>query len=399
LFQGYFATMVPDPLGGHFTSTWVRFRDQFTWFPWPSRNVARLNPFDRPTPADIDLWVTMFYRGSRTYRPAYRAACYYGQAAIEAAAALRVAAIYTATVEDMLHPHLDRLPALQPNQRRVELPSAIAEKCAALTGYLLSLPGSGEPPPPPDSQPVGLDPALAFIERGGEEILVRWYGCRARPALLIAHDGPGTGLACETLARSLAGDFCVGVPDLPGCGHSTWAGGEPALRAAAGALAAVADHAGLKNFAVLGLGCGAAVAAQLASRNDPRLTALLLTAPPRPDPATETAIAPDLELSPEGGHWLRAWLMIRDGQIYDPWFAGTLQSQRRTQGNFAAEWLHQQTCALMQSRTTYHHLPREAWRFDTAAALCCAQVPVHHLPPDHSASHIKNILLNEGAVA
>jgi hypothetical protein len=53
----------------------------------------------------------------------------------------------------------------------------------------------------------------------------------------------------------------------------------------------------------------------------------------------------------------------------------------------------------MQSRTTYHHLPREAWRFDTAAALCCAQVPVHHLPPDHSASHIKNILLNEGAVA
>jgi pimeloyl-ACP methyl ester carboxylesterase len=395
LFQGYFAAMVPDPLGGHLTSTWVRFRDQFTWFPWPSRDVRRLNPFDRPTPADIDLWVTMFYRGSRTYQPAYRAACHYGQAAIEAAAALRAAAIYTATVEDMLHPHLDRLPALQPNQRRVELPSPIGEKCAALTGYLRSLPGGEEAPPPPCPKAVGADPALLFIERETEEMLVRWYGEPGRPALLIAHDGPGTGLACETLARSLAGDFQIGVPDLPGCGHSTLAGGEPALQAGAGALAAAADRAGLQRFAVLGLGCGAAVAARFAAANDPRLTALYLAAPPVPDRAAASAIAPELELSPEGAHWLRAWLMIRDGQIYDPWFAGTRESQRTTQGNFGAEWLHEQTCALMQGRATYHILPREAWRFDMAAALRDARAPVHLLPADHSTAQIKNILLSE----
>jgi pimeloyl-ACP methyl ester carboxylesterase len=399
LFQGYFAPMVPDALGGHLTSTWVRFRDQFTWFPWPSRNVARLNPFDRPTPADIDVWVTMFYRGSRTYQPAYRAACYYGQAAIAAAAALRVAAFYTATVEDMLHPHLERLPALQPNQRRATLPSPIGEKCAALTGYLLSLPGVEKTPPSPSLRPVGVDPALVFIERGSGEVLLRWYGNPAHPALLIAHDGPGTGLACEQLARSLAGDFHVCVPDLPGCGHSTLADGEPVLSAAADALAAAADNASLERFTVLGMGCGAAVAAQLAVRNDPRLNALLLAAAPVPNPATEAAIAPELELSAEGAHWLRAWLMIRDGQIYDPWFAGTCESQRATQGNFGAQWLHEQTCGLMQARATYHILPRAAWRFDTAAALRDARVPVHFLPPDPSATHIRNVLLHEGATA
>jgi pimeloyl-ACP methyl ester carboxylesterase len=399
LFRGYFATLVPDPLGGHLTNTWVRFRDQFTWFPWPSRDVRRLNPLDRPTPADIDLWVTMFYRGAATYQPAYRAACFYGQAAIVAAAALRLPAIYTATVEDMLHPHLDRLPALQANQRRAELPSAIAEKCAALTDFLLSLPGGDEPPAPPLSYSVGADPALAFIQRGAGEVLVRWYGRAAHQPLLIAHDGPGTGRACETLARTLANDFYVGVPDLPGCGHSSLAGGETALQAGAAALVAAADCAGLQRFAVLGLGCGAAVAAQLAVRNDPRVVALLLATPPRPDPAVEAAIAPDLELSPEGAHWLRAWLMVRDGQVYDPWFAGTRQSQRATQGNFDANWLHEQTCALMQGRTTYHKLPREAWRFDTAAALRDCTVPVHLLPADHSVAHIKNILLHEGAAA
>jgi pimeloyl-ACP methyl ester carboxylesterase len=76
LFRGYFAPMVPDALGGHLTSTWMRFRDQFTWFPWPSRDVNRLNPYGRPEPEDIHHWVCMFYRSCRTYAPAYRAACF-----------------------------------------------------------------------------------------------------------------------------------------------------------------------------------------------------------------------------------------------------------------------------------------------------------------------------------
>jgi pimeloyl-ACP methyl ester carboxylesterase len=399
LFQNYFAPMVPDPLGGHLTSTWMRFRDQFTWFPWPSRDVTRLNPFDRPSPADIDLWVSMFYRGSRTYRPAYRAACHYGQAAIAAAAALRVPAIYTATIEDMLHPHLDRLPDLQPNQRIAPLPSPIAEKCVALTAYLRSLPGGDAPPPALPSRPVGADPAMLFIDSGADQVLVRRYGNPARPALLVAHDAPGTGLALEALARRLAADFAVYVPDLPGCGQSGLAGGERALQAGAASLSAVADHAGLPHFAVLGLGCGAAVAAVLAERGDPRLSALLLQAPPVPNAAVARAIAPDLTLSSEGAHWLRAWLSIRDGQIYDPWFAGTRETQRRAQGNFDAQWLHDQTCALMAGRATAHILPREAWRFDNAAALRHAAIPIHILPAGDSAASITALLLPECTAA
>jgi pimeloyl-ACP methyl ester carboxylesterase len=399
LFQGYFAPMVPDPLGGHLTSTWMRFRDQFTWFPWPSRDVTRLNPIERPTPAEIDLWVSMFYRGCRTYRPAYRAACHYGQAAIAAAAALRVPAIYTATVEDMLHPHLDRLPPLQPNQRIAPLPSPIAEKSATLIAYLQSLPGGDAPAHPPAPTPVGADPALLWLDRGAGQILLRCYGNPANPALLIAHDAPGTGLACETLARRLAADFHVCVPDLPGCGHSSLDNGETALQAGAAALLAVADHAGWPHVTVLGLGCGAAVAAVLAGGRDPRLAALLLVAPPGPDAAVAEAIAPDLTLSPEGAHWLRAWLCVRDGQIYDPWFAGTRETQRRTQGNFEALWLHEQTCALMAGGATAHRLPREAWRFDTAAALRQAAIPIHILPRADAATLATTLLLPESTAA
>jgi hypothetical protein len=103
---------------------------------------------------------------------------------------------------------------------------------------------------------------------------------------------------------------------------------------------------------------------------------VLLDNPPSLDEAIAAAIAPDLPLTPEGSHWLKAWLMVRDNQIYRPWFDGRISAQRKTQGNFDADWLHDQTAALMTARETYHRLPRAAYRFDTAQALAAAKTPV-----------------------
>ncbi len=392
LFRGYFAPMVPDPLGGHLTSTWIRFRDQFTWFPWPSRDVTRLNPYGRPSPDEIHHWVSMFYRSCRSYGPAYRAACFYGQRALRAAEALTLPAVFTATVEDMLHPHLDRLPPLRPHQRIAPLPSRPAEKSAAIVAYLRDLPGEDAPFPPP----AGVA-GVQFLDTPDGQIFGRFYGDRTRPALIIAHDAPGSGLGADALARALAGHFFVILPDLPGCGESPApADDTPILAASAAALRAVADQLVLPAYAVLGLGCGAAVAATLdAQHHDPRLSAVLVDAPPSPNEAMADAIAPDLPLSPEGAHWVRAWLMVRDGQIYDPWFDGSVGAQRRTQGNFDAQWLHDQTVALMSARVTYHRLPRAAWRFDTELALAAATCPVHRLATGDTARLVTQILAPE----
>jgi len=116
-----------------------------------------------------------------------------------------------------------------------------------------------------------------------------------------------------------------------------------------------------------------------ASRQDQRLSVLLLEAPHLPDPAAAASIAPDIELTPEGSHWLKAWLMVRDGQIYDPWYDGRVSAQRTTQGNFDADWLHDRAVALMTSRATYHRLPRAACMFDLATALQTAKAPVQQV--------------------
>jgi hypothetical protein len=69
--------------------------------------------------------------------------------------------------------------------------------------------------------------------------------------------------------------------------------------------------------------------------------------------------------------------MVRDNQIYDPWFAGTVATQRGTQGNFSAQWLHDQTFEIMKARTTFQALPRAAWQTGCADLLSAVTVPVH----------------------
>ncbi len=366
LFGTYFEPMVTDPLGGHFINTWMRFRDQFTWFPWSSRDVTRLNAIDRPEAASIDLWVSMFYRSCKTYRPAYRAACYYGQAAISAAAALPVPAIYMAAAEDMLFPHLDRLPALQPGQRIERLASDAAARIAAIARFVREFAGTAPAPAP---LPMAGCGPRALIDGPHGQIFIRRYGDPTQPALMLLHDAPGTGLAMAEMAQALSATHDVIVPDHPGCGLSDAPDTADILDAAAQNISAVADALGLARFSVAGAGCGAAVAARLAARGERRVIRFIVADVRAPDAAAAAAIAPAIELSPTGAHWVQAWLMLRDAQIYAPWFDGRIAAQRRTQGNFDADWLHSQTAALMEGRASYHMLPRAAATYPTAAIL------------------------------
>ncbi len=377
IFRDFFVPLVVDPLGGHFISTWMRFRDQFTWFPWLSRNVTRLNPVDRPTPAEIDHWVMMYYRSCKSYIPAYRAACYYGPFAYDAVQAVQLPAVFMASAEDMLFSHLDRLPALKEGQRIERLSYDPPAKYAAIARFSDELSSEASPVPKAGTRLVGRDPAVQFIDTPDGQVYIRCYGDPTKPAVFLLHDAPGTGLALDATAQSLRSTAWIIVPDLPGNGESEAPRSEaPVIEASARAISAIADALALKRFTIAATGCGCAVAARFAALNDPRLNAVLLEDVPVPDEATAIAIAPDIALSATGAHWIEAWLTVRDSQIYKPWFDGRVQAHRRTQGNFEGQWLHDQTFALMKARATYHLLPRAAFRFDGAAALALASVPV-----------------------
>jgi pimeloyl-ACP methyl ester carboxylesterase len=286
-----------------------------------------------------------------------------------------------ASAEDMLYPHLDRLPALKDGQRIERLAYDPGAKHAAIVGFARELPQGSSDPIAPVRTPAGHDPAVQFVDAAQGQVFVRCYGDPAAPPLILLHDAPGSGLAPDGVARTLAQTHYVLLPDLPGNGESddpAVADGNDFLAACADGVIAIIAELGLARVTIAALGCGCAVAALLA--REAGIAGIVLENPPIADPAIAARIAPDLPMTPEGSHWITAWLMVRDGQIYDPWYAGTIASQRRTQGNFDADWLHAQTCEIMKARTSYHRLPRAAWAGDVAAALAEAKVPVRHAP-------------------
>jgi len=381
LFKTIFARFPPDPLAGHFTSVWMRFRDQFTWFPWTARSPARLNPGPRPSPEAIHQWVSMYYKACDSYLPAYRAILDHGEATSLAAGALTVPAVFMATEDDMLFGHLDRLPQLRPSQSIRRLAQDQPAKYAAMVAALQSLPTRPPSPMPPPTRLAGHNPAVQFLDTEDGQIFLRCYGTPENPALILLHDTPGTGLALQGLARALSERAYVILPDLPGTGES----GAPdasrdILESAADLIAAIADTLALESVSLAATGTGCAVAARFATRADPRLAGIIAHNVQPPSEAAAAAIAPEIPLAPEGSHFLTMWLMLRDAQIYQPWYEGSVAAQRHTQGNFDATWLHGQTGALMVSRATYHRLPRAAYRFDTPKFLAAAQIPVHHAP-------------------
>lgn len=381
LFEGYFAPLVCDPLGGHLTATWMRFRDQFTWFPWLSRDPKRLNPINRPEPEDIQLWVRMFYRACGHYKPAYRAACFYCEGAIDAAERLTLPAIFIATADDMLFRHLDRLPPMKAGQSIVKLPSGFSAKPAAIIKALLGLPGLDTVPPIAENTFAGTAPALGFIDAPSGQMFVRAYGAPTSPPLIILHDTPGSGLTCGALARELSDRYLVLVPDLPGCGESGFDGdevaglGADAVAAAADAVSEMVVALGIERYAMLGRGVGSIVAAVLAQRGA-QMTALLLDGVMLPHVDTATRIAPDLPLDPTGAHWIKAWLMVRDGETYAPWYDGQIAAQRHVAVDLDASSLHDRTFEIMKARSTYFRLPRDACNHDPFAALAQCAAPI-----------------------
>jgi pimeloyl-ACP methyl ester carboxylesterase len=228
---------------------------------------------------------------------------------------------------------------------------------------------------PPHSQEVAG--TKFYVDGPHGQIFARRYGNASSPAMLLLHDVPGTSLSLQTLAQNLAETYHVIVPDHPGSGLSDAPANGDHLRIAADNIIAVSDTLGIENFTVAAIGTGAAVAAQLAKNT--RAKNFIIAETPDTDPAQ---VAPEISLSPTGAHWVQAWLMLRDNQIYSPWYDGSVAAQRHTQGNFDAGWMQDQTAAFMEGRATYFHLPRAAATYPARQILSATGKPLTLLPEE-----------------
>jgi pimeloyl-ACP methyl ester carboxylesterase len=380
-FRDYFRDLPPTDLGGHYAEVWTRFRDQSIWFPWSERRPENLNPYNLGTPESTHLWASMYFDAADGYKPAYKAASYYGEGALRAAAALKVPAIYTANETDMLFPHMARLPPPKPNQEIRPVTSYAEKRTLTLEGFARF----GSPCAAPedcDSLISGPRIGRQFVDGShGGKVHLRYAGEQSGPPLLLLHDAPGSSAQWDALIAALGRDWFVIAPDLPGNGESDpFADAAPMVEAYAEGLVALLDRLGVAKAQVYAIGFGASVAVELARLRPERVSGLALRGLllPEADERQELADAytPEIKIEPDGAHWYRTWLMLRDSQVWWPWYDRRLAVLRLAPADFDARRLHQWTLDVMRRRESYGRLIQAALRYDAGAVLGEITAPV-----------------------
>jgi hypothetical protein len=79
--------------------------------------------------------------------------------------------------------------------------------------------------------------------------------------------------------------------------------------------------------------------------------------------------APEIDLMPDGSHWYRTWLMLRDSLVRFPWFDGRIAALRRVASDFDAQRLHDWTFEVLKQPRCYRHAILAALRYDLESAL------------------------------
>lgn len=98
--------------------------------------------------------------------------------------------------------------------------------------------------------------------------------------LLCVHDVPGSGRLFTRLLALSGCERSVYAPDLPGCGESDPPPGPQDISAYAAALGDFIDSMRLRQLAVLGVGLGALLAAELAITRAPQVVRVVLVSVP-----------------------------------------------------------------------------------------------------------------------
>jgi len=313
----YLPAFEPAWDGSHVARLWSRVRDQYTFFPWyqPGRdNRLRRDP---PQPAQQNAVIRDLLAAGRHYATGYEAA--FRADGVAALSDVTPPVCIMCREDDLLFPHLDRLPELPPTMSIVKLGAEKPAWGARIGKEMATMIGAATAPPPVFGLNGAPQGALCALDGG---VLARCYdtGARAAAPLLLLHDLPGRSRDWHAVALREAQRRLVIAPDLPGSGVS------PALHDWPGDVAALVERLltalsaqGVAGFEIGGCGLGAVLALELSRAVGPSAGQVLLLDPPPLGAVTQGAARPTPDW--HGGHLMAAWHEARERMLFRPWQA------------------------------------------------------------------------------
>ena len=379
LLANYLPPFEPSWDGTHLIWLFARLREQHLFFPWNDGSQAARLAYPLPGPEHIHNDVMHVLAAGDGYRVGYRAPFLYDDQT--AAARLTPPAYIFYRAEDVLAPHLRRLPALPAN--------VIAELV------------DGGPP----ALVVKADAAFSAHAKGATVIdsAACVDGARATTRALIAlSEGelayrliPGNGMEVVVFLHDIGSPARIPVtrdhaattllPDLPGHGASReWSADRCVPDVIARALAALLDALGFEAIAIMAIGGSCPIAIALAHHIGTRCTKLTLQNAIALDVAERAqflSLLPDLTPTSTGAQLLTAWNYARMKYLFWPWIPQDSRAVRQTMAP-APRRVHADAVEILRAGNCFRPLWREALTMDIARSINGIHCPVELLSAD-----------------
>jgi pimeloyl-ACP methyl ester carboxylesterase len=313
----YFPRFVPQWDGSHLAWMWSRLRDQLVFYPWYQRDpVHRINWAQ--TLEEIDAGALDLLQAGDNYRGAYHAVVSY--AIGEDLPFLETPTLLLVARQDALSRYVDDYPPLPAGVEVLVVPD-FGDIPGAASAFLTRY---APPPARIAKSAVSVRRSLSssFMDLGSGSLHLQSSSARQGAPLLVLHDLGSSATDLDAMLGGAVGRRPLLVPDLPGNGDSDDFGAvAPADMARV--MLKMLEALCVESFDIVAVGASAAVALALREAAPGKSGAVLFAeptiVPAGADASFARRLVPDLTPDIAGSHLTRAWMFLRDRELFFPW--------------------------------------------------------------------------------
>jgi pimeloyl-ACP methyl ester carboxylesterase len=356
--KNYFVPLELNWSGSHLTWTWARFREQTIFFPWYRSDSASRMQYNVSSASQIHSAMIEFLRSGVEYRKPYRAA--FTQDSVKSVQEMAANCVIMSPKTDVLYPGLDRMPTPS-SSVTVYRPDTADEATDILKRKFKENKSQKAAPDIAATQPIMGQLWGQYLEIGGGSIYCRRNtDATGRPVLFI-HGSSGSSLSMDRYMAPFIGKRPVLCIDLPGYGESDNPMGSDVSVEKQASFIAEAIHAlDYDTVDVFGNWGGGTVAIQLSYQYPALVSNIaipnMIYSDLKGDKLDKmlNKYAPDIKFDDFGAHWVYVWNMLRDKQLFNPWYDRKEKNILQDgEPDIEASILHQNTLDFFKSFPLY----------------------------------------------
>jgi pimeloyl-ACP methyl ester carboxylesterase len=371
--------------GSHLTWAWARFREQIIFFPWYRKDTARRINADLPPPAAIHTSLMDFLRADDAYRKAYRPAFTFDSA--NAVRTMKANMVITTTQTDVLIKYHDLMPTPPANVRTLR-PATRDESKRQFIQIIRDNPSPQKSLAVTAAKPMPGRLWNDYLQIEGASLFCRRNTDGKGTPIVMIHASAASSYGMDRYMKPLIGRRPVLAVDLPGNGESdNPMGTTVSVEAQAKYLAQAIKVAGYDQVDVFGYWGGCAVGVELAIQYPKLVRKLAVPTLMVLDDATRDEYVanytPTIELEEYGAHLIKVWNMVRDQELFTPWYKRKKDHIRRFgEPDIAPEIIHRRTVDLFKCLDIYQSAYRAHFMYPSLARLKQVGCPVLLGNPD-----------------